>query len=501
MIALRADGVSKAFDGTQALDDVSFELEQGAVHALLGGNGCGKSTLIKILAGVLPADAGSIEIGGERHELRWMTSTRARAAGLHFVHQRRSTFPELSVMDNLSIGRGFDTSLGRIRWSAARRRAADVLERFQIDAHPDQDLWELSPATQVMVAIARALQDQDDSSEGVLVLDEPTASLPAPEVELLLTTLRRYATAGQAIVYVTHRLEEVFAVADRATLLRDGRLVDTVSPKDLDHEGLVELMMGRTVEQIERLERAPEGKAVLEISGLRAGPLRGIDLTARSGEVVGIAGLIGSGRSTLLKALFGVVPLEAGEVSIDGSSWTVSDPRGAMAAGIAYVPEDRQKDAAFEELSVCENLSLTVIPQYWHHAVLGRRQERRDALELFDSFLIKAESEEAPFSSLSGGNQQKVVVARWLRRDPRVLLLDEPTQGVDVGARAEIYELIVRAVSDGATALVVSSDFEELARICDRVVVLGRGMTVGELQNHELGAEAIAHLANTELRS
>jgi ribose transport system ATP-binding protein len=499
---LRVDGVFKAFGATQALADVSFELQKGSVHALLGGNGSGKSTLIKILAGVEQADAGSVEIGGATHDLRWITPARAREAGLHFVHQQRSTFPELSVTDNLSIGHGFDTGVGgRIEWRRARSRAAAVLERFQIDAHPDQDLEELGPATQTMIAIARALQDQDHSSEGVLVLDEPTASLPAPEVDLLLGALRRFAATGQAIVYVTHRLEEVFAVADQATLLRDGRLVDTVKPSELSHARLVELMMGRTVEQIERLRGKAQGPVVIEAKGLVAGPLTGVDLVACEGEIVGIGGLIGSGRSTLLKALFGVAATEAGEVHLDGRELKARNPNEAMAAGIAYLPEDRQRDAAFPQLSVGENLAITVIPRYWAHGVLNARREHRDAAELFDSYLITAESDEAPLSSLSGGNQQKVMVARWLRRDPRLLLLDEPTQGVDVGARAEIYELIHRAVSGGAAALVASSDFEELAQICDRVVVLWKGTVVAEIAREELQAERIAQLANAEVTS
>ncbi len=497
---LRAEGASKAFGATQALDDVSLELAQGSVHALLGGNGSGKSTLIKLIAGVEAADAGRLEIRGERHELAAMTPARAREAGLHFVHQQRAVFPHLSVTENLAIGRGCDTCAGgRIEWRRGRRRAAAVLERFQIAARPEQELGGLGPATQTMIAIARALQDQDGAADGVLLLDEPTASLPAPEAKLLLDALRRYADAGQAIVYVTHRLEEVFAIADRATLLRDGRVVDTVEPPQLDHDGLVELMMGRTVEQIERLRGRPEGAAILSARGLAAGPLAPLDLDLRAGEIVGVAGLIGSGRSTLLKALFGVRPLESGEIRIDGEPRRIGSPSAAMAAGLAYVPEDRQADAAFPGLSVGENLSLTVIPDYWHRGVLNRRRERRDALGLFEGFLITAESDRAPLRSLSGGNQQKVVLARWLRRRPRVLLLDEPTQGVDVGARAEIYELVHAAVAGGAAALVASSDFEELARICDRVLVLRKGALAAELRGADLDAERIAGQANAEV--
>jgi ribose transport system ATP-binding protein len=496
---LKAEHVSKAFGATQALDDVSLELEKGTVHALLGGNGCGKSTLIKLIAGVEPADSGQLEIRGRRHDLRSMTPALAREAGLHFVHQQRSTFPELTVTENLAIGRGFDTGAGgRIEWRRARRRAAEVLGRFQIDVHPDRELGELGPATQTMVAIARALQDQDGDGDGVLLLDEPTASLPAPEATLLLDALRRYADAGQAIVYVTHRLEEVFAVADRATLLRDGRVVGSVEPSSLDHDALVELMMGRTVEQIERLRGRPEGRTILSARGVSAGPLAALDLDLCEGEIVGVGGLIGSGRSTLLQALFGIRPLESGEIQIDGEPRRIASPPDAMAAGLAYVPEDRQRDAAFPELTVSENLSLTVIPDYWHRGMLNRRREHRDTLRLFDSFLITAESDAAPLRSLSGGNQQKVVLARWLRRDPRILLLDEPTQGVDVGARAEIYELVHRAVAGGAAALVASSDFEELARVCDRVIVLRKGVAVAELSGDDLDADRIARLANAE---
>ena len=500
MIVLQAEHVSKAFGATQALDDVSLELRRGSVHALLGGNGSGKSTLIKAIAGVEPADAGAIAIRGERHDLRTMTPARAREAGLHFVHQQRSTFPDLTVTENLAIGRGFETGVGgRIEWRRARQRAAAVLERFQIDADPDTELGRLGPATQTMVAIARALQDQDGERDGVLLLDEPTASLPAPEVALLLDALRRYAEAGQAIVYVTHRLEEVFAIADRATLLRDGRVVGDVEPRRLDHDGLVELMMGRSVAQIERLRGRPEGRTILTVRGLAAGPLAPLDLDLREGEIVGVAGLTGSGRSTLLKALFGVIPPESGEIRIDGRPRRIGSPPEAMAAGFAYVPEDRQRDAAFPALSVAENLSMTVVPDYWHRGALNRRRERRDALGLFDTFLIAAESDAAPLRSLSGGNQQKVVLARWLRRNPRLLLLDQPTQGVDVGARAEIYELIHDAVAGGAAALLASSDFEELARLCDRVLVLRKGELVAELRDGELDADRIAREANAKV--
>lgn len=493
--------VSKAFGPTQALREVGFALKRGSIHALLGGNGSGKSTLIKILAGVEHADSGTLVRAGQDHDLSHLTPAVVQELGLHFVHQQTSIFPELTVTENLLIGRGFETSgPAHIRWGLERRRAASVLERFRIDAHPDQTLEELGAAKQTMVAIARALQDADDASDEVLVLDEPTASLPAPEVEFLHGALTRYAESGQSIIYVTHRLQEVFAVADQATLLRDGRLIDTVAPSSLTHEGLVELMMGRTVEQLSRLRARVEGRPILEVSNLFAGPINDVDLNLSQGEIVGLAGLIGSGRSTLLRAIFGLIPDALGEVRIEGQAMSFSSPGEAMAAGFAYVPEDRQKDAAFAELSVGDNLAITVMPSYWRTGFLRSRREHQDAIQLFQKFLITAESDEAPLSSLSGGNQQKVILARWLRRNPRILLLDEPTQGVDVEARSEIYELVHKAVQDGAAALVASSDFEELAQICDRVVVLGRGRIVGELVNEDLSADHINRAANVEVR-
>jgi ribose transport system ATP-binding protein len=446
------------------------------------------------------ADAGELSVDGRGYDLRDFTAAQAREAGLHFVHQQSSTFPDLTVAENLAVGRGFATSHGRIRWRAVRGQARDVLERFHIQADPDQPLSELGSATQTMVAIARALQDSDDARDGVLVLDEPTASLPSDEVEELLAALRRYAAAGQTIVYVTHRFEEVFAIADRATLLRDGRLVDTVAPSELTHDGLVELMLGTAVRKHDRDRGGrPDGPVVLEARDLVAPPLRATSIEVRAGEVVGLAGLLGSGRTTLLKALFGAVPVESGEVRVGGEPLVAAGPRDAVAAGIGYVPEDRAGDALFGELTVRENLSLTVVGRYWRRGRIDARAERRDARRLIGEFLISASSEEAPIASLSGGNQQKAVVARWLRREPRVLLLDEPTQGVDVRARTEIYELIARTTAAGGAVLVASSDFEELVTICDRVVVMRNGEPAGEVGGDQLDSDRIHRLAHAEV--
>ncbi|MGH2937305.1 MAG: sugar ABC transporter ATP-binding protein [Solirubrobacterales bacterium] len=479
---------------------MNLTVGEGDVHALLGGNGSGKSTLIKIMAGVESADSGQLEVHGSLRDLRGFTPTAARNLGLHFVHQQRSTFADLSLTENLALGRGFESSSPwKINWRRSRRRAAAVLERFNIDARPDQILGELGPAKQTMVAIARALQDQDEESKDVLVLDEPTASLPAREVEFLLAALKEYAEAGQAIIYVTHRLGEALDVASAATILRDGKLVATVDPRTLTHDDLVEVMLGRRVEAITRRRAeagAVDGAVMLKAKNIAVGPLKDLSFEVRGGEILGVAGLIGSGRSTLLKALFGVRSIEAGELRLDGHELLLANAAAAMAAGLGYIPEDRPSEAAFPELSVAENLSVAVVPDYWRSGLLRLRREAADARDLKDSFLIKTASIDAPLSSLSGGNQQKVILARWIRREPRLLLLDEPTQGVDVGARAEIYELIQQAVAGGSSAMVASSDFEELAALCDRILVLGGGGLRAELQRSEISADLIAHTAN-----
>lgn len=496
-VALRIRGVSKAFGATQALDDVSFDLERGSIHALIGGNGSGKSTLIKTLAGVQFADAGQIEVGETIHDLTRISPEVARAAGLVFVHQQSSTFPDLTVAENLHLGRGFETArAGRISWPAVRRRTEEILERYGIDADPDAQIQELGPATQTMVTIARALQDQEGASGGVLVLDEPTASLSTAEVELLLTSLRRYASAGQTIMLVTHRLDEVLGFADRATVLRDGRVVRTVEAEEMTHDVLVEQMVGRALERrTARPEARVGGKVAIEVKNLHGGRVRSASFSVKSGTIVGIAGMVGSGRSTLLRLLFGVERVDGGTITVKDQKLHASSPTVAMASGIAYVPEDRPREAAFPELSVTENMSMAVVPSYWHRGHLNHRAQKADAQELVESFLVRAASVDARFASLSGGNQQKVILARWLRRRPDVLLLDEPTQGVDVAAKTEIYELVRNSVNEGAAAILVSSELEELELLCDRVLIMCEGEITGEVVGEDVSEEKLERLA------
>jgi ribose transport system ATP-binding protein len=485
-VVLGTTGVNKSFAGSQALVDFDIDVRRGEIHGLLGGNGSGKSTFIKILAGVYQADpGGTITIRDETSAADGWSPAAARSAGLHFVHQDLGVFPSLTVTENLALGRGFDTdAIGRIRWRAARRHATQVLRRFHVHAHPDMPVAALRPADRTMLAVARALQDEDERTAGILVLDEPTASLPVSEVDLLLRALRRHAEAGRTIVYVSHRLSEVLSLADRVTVLRDGRKVGTRPVPGMTEADLVQMIVGRSLDRYfpDPIDVPESADLALQVRGLAAGPLENIDLDVRRGEVLGVAGLLGSGRSELLRAIFGDLPRRAGTVAVNGKQLSLRSPATAMRSGIAFVPEDRAAEALFAALTVRENLSAATVGSYWSRLRLRHGRERRDARGLIKRFDIRPATDEPPGGTLSGGNQQKVIMARWLRREPAVLLLDEPTQGVDISARAAIYEHVRASAARGTAVLLVTSDFDELAHVVDRAVVLRGGHIVAELR-------------------
>jgi ribose transport system ATP-binding protein len=483
--ALGVAGLAKTFGRTRALDGVSFSVQPGTIHCLLGGNGSGKSTTIKILSGMYDAHDGAIEIGGERHPAASWSAAKAKAAGLRFVHQQPSTFPTMTVAENIALGHGFESRAGRVRWRAQQRRARELLTRFGLDIDPRAELARYGVATHAMVAIARALQDVEITQEGhcagILVLDEPTAALPPKEVGLLLSELRRFAADGQTIIYVTHRLEEVVQIADRATILRDGRVAGTLSKSEIDHPALVSMITGGNGPATVSDARARQGgRARLHCEGVAGGAVREASFEVCAGEIVGVAGLLGSGRSTLLRLLAGDVGRECGTVRLDDEPVNFTAPRQSIRAGVAYVPEDRRTSAAFMEMSVRENVAIAATGRHFRKGRLQHRAEARDVQGLLSAYRVRAASTETPIGTLSGGNQQKALIARWLRLDPRLLLLDEPTQGVDIGARAEIWQLVRRVVNQGAASLAVLSDFEELLSVCDRVIVVTGGRTVAE---------------------
>ena len=498
--SIRVRGVAKTFAGTQALKGVDLDIRPGEIHALCGGNGSGKSTLIKILSGVYHADeGGAISVGTMSVPAHEMKPTSAAELGVRTVHQDLAVFPDLTVAENLGFGVGFQTDrFGRIAWRKQKELAQRLIDEFEIPATPNTILNKLTLAERTQVAIARALRGGEGEPR-LLILDEPTAALPVREVSQLLSSLRRLARGGQAILYVSHRLDEVLALSDTISILRDGNLVETKPTADYTESSLVEAMLGRSIEQA--LPRTPHvigTEPVVEISNLTSGPLTNINLAAFPGEILGIAGLMGSGRSRILRTLFGLEHADEGEIRVHGQPVRHTRPDQAMAAGIAMVPENRIQDANFPDLSIEENITVTVLGNYFRRLRMVSSAARTEASNLAQSFNVKSSSVRAPMTSLSGGNQQKVIMARWMQRDPSLLLLDEPTQGVDAGARADIYALVRQATAAGAAAIVVASDFEELAQVADRVLVLRRGRIVAELTGDRITAHTLTELSMAE---
>jgi len=498
--ALAVRRLSKTFAGTKALDAVSFTIAPGAIHALLGGNGSGKSTFIKILAGIETADSGAqISVGQHTLNAASMTPDVARSLGLRFVHQDVAMIEDLSVAENFALAEGYPRSTwGGVSWRRLHRDVDEVLTRFEIDARARQLVSALRPTDKTLLAIARALHD-DAGGEQILVLDEPTATLPRHEVQELLAALRRRAALGQTIVYVTHHLSEVFRVAHGITVLRDGRVAGQVQVTDVTERDVVELIAGRPIRALyPDSSSTPRGSVeMLRVEGVSGGPLRDVSLSVHAGDIVGVTGLAGSGRSSLLRAVFGDLTQTSGRVRVNGTELATSKPAAAIGAGVGYVPENRLVDAAFLDRSVRENISAAVLDRYWHRGRIRKRAERQDTTALCSDYRVKCASVEMPFLTLSGGNQQKAVLARWMTADPKVLLLDEPTQGVDVVARREIYELIRDAAERGLAVLVASSDPDELVHLCDRVIVLHDGRVARELSTSGLDAHHLLELIQT----
>jgi ribose transport system ATP-binding protein len=499
---LEISHLSVTFGATKALADVNLRVRAGTIHALLGSNGSGKSTLIKVLAGVNRAEAGGrISVAGADYSVDDLTPALALGLGLRFVHQDLGMFDDLSVAENFALyARYPKSSAGRIRWRALHERVAELLEQFEIDATPETKVSRLRPASRTMLAVARALQD-DQARDRILILDEPTASLPADEASLLLASLRRRAAQGQTIVLVSHRLQEVLSLADEMTVLRDGKAVATLDVSSTSEKDVVNLIAGREVVATDRPPTlvVVDGAAAAVIDGLTVGPVRDVSLSIQPGEILGIAGRLGSGRTTLLRSLFGDLPVDAGTFRVGTHIGPFASPRHAMRAGVAYVPEDRGREAAFLDLSVRANISIVVLGNYFRRPWLQARAESRSSSQLLAEFLIKTASSEAPLDSLSGGNQQKVILARWLQRKPTLLLLDEPTQGVDVIAREEIYQLIRNASAGRAAVVIVSSDFDELVQVCDRVLVITHGQVVAETRRPDLSADTLYRLAHARV--
>jgi rhamnose transport system ATP-binding protein len=491
-LLLRADALGKSYAGIRALEHVSFDLRPGEVHALVGENGAGKSTLIRILAGAVAADAGTLEIGGER--IAHHDPQSAMRRGISVIYQQPTLFPHLSVAENLAIGRETTTLWRRVEWTARRDAAARLLDRIGARIDVDRPARELSMAEQQMVEIARALGRQ----ARIVIMDEPTASLTAQEVERLLAAVRELRARGAGIIYISHRLEEVFTLADRISVLRDGVRVATHDASSVSRGEVIRLMVGREMAEPSRHERVAPGETVLEVRGVTstAAGINGISFDLRAGEILGLGGLVGAGRTELAHTLFGLLPLDSGDILIGGLPATIRHPQDAVDAGIAYVPEDRRRHGVIAQLRNTANLSLASLPRLagalgW----LRRSDERTAAATLVRDLDVRPPSLDAATGTLSGGNQQKVAIGRWLMTRPRVLVLDEPTQGVDIGAKSEIHRQIARLAATGVAVLLISSDLPELLALSDRILVLRGGRVVGALADADMTPEAVLRLA------
>ena len=485
---LEMRGITKRFPGVTALDSVDFELEKGEVHVLLGENGAGKSTLIKMLSGAYQPDEGEILLNVE--PVNVSSAMVAQELGISTIYQEFNLVPQLTVAENIFLGRQ-PRRFGLVDRRKMVEEARRLLERMKVRVAPNALVSSLGVAQQQMVEIAKALS----LDARILVMDEPTASLSGQEVERLFEIIRGLKEEEVGIIFISHHLEEVAEIGDRVTVLRDGKVVDRV-PASTDRSEFVRMMVGRSVEDQFPRRRSEVGEVLLEVTNLsQEGVLEDISFQVRAGEVVGMAGIVGAGRTELARALFGVDPVDSGEVWVEGRRIERGDPREAKRRGMGFVTEDRQGQGIVPPLSVAENLGLASLERYTRAGLVDRREQRKLARKMVDDLNIRTPGLEQEIRYLSGGNQQKVVIGKWLLAQSRVLIMDEPTRGIDVGAKVEIYELMNELTENGAGILMISSDLPEVLGMSDRILVMSGGRITGELSAEEANGENVMELA------
>lgn len=491
--SVSVQNVSKSFRGVHALQDVSFTIRCGQINCLVGENGAGKSTIIKVLAGYHKPDKGQVLINDE--PIVFHNPRDSKNSGISVIHQELLLVPYLSVAENISLGQWPQGSSRTVDWKKMNERAHKVLAMLGTNIDPGAIVSTLSTGEQQLVEIARALSAETD----MLILDEPTASLSEAEAQKLLKIVKNLRDQGLAILYVSHRLEEVFDLADVITVLRDGRMVQSDTKQNITPSNVVRLMVGRDV-MLERSRKSEHGDKVLEVKGLtRGNAVRDISFSLHRGEILGLGGLVGAGRTEILRLLFGVDKKDAGEIWIDGNKVEIANCLDAIRHGIALVPEDRKTQGLVLSGSVKENVALSILKRLKKFGWIDRKQEKQVVQGYKDKLSIKTPSLDTSVLSLSGGNQQKVVLARWLATNPKILLLDEPTRGVDVGARAEIQHLIEDLIAQGLAIIIVSSDIVELLAMSDRVIVIKEGCAVAELEgDHVTKEEVLRYATGTE---
>jgi len=482
-------GVTKRFGPTLAVEDVSLDLLAGEAHALVGENGAGKSTLVKILAGIHEPDSGSVVIDGEPVTVRGPADARAR--GIAVVQQEPRLFPDLTIAENVFIGHAPTGRFGSVGWREMSREAARIFRELDVEMDVGALVRGLSMADQQLIEIAKALS----VDARVLILDEPTASLSLHEVERLFSIVRQMRANGVAILFVSHRLEEVFLLCDRATVLRDGRSVITAPTAELTTADLVRHMVGREVSLFPKTA-AELGDVLLEVRGLtRSERFNDVSFAVRAGEIVGFAGLVGAGRTEVARVLFGIDVAEAGEIRLAGRPVRIGSPSAAMAAGIAYVPEDRHQQGLVLDFSITDNVTLPILPRLFPRLFVRAATERAVADKYAERFRVRATGVDQLVESLSGGNQQKVVLAKWLATDPKVLILDEPTRGIDIGAKVEVHRLISELAASGLAIVLISSDLPEVLAMSDRILVMHEGRITAEIPGATATEETVMFAA------
>ena len=484
---VRVRGVSKRFGGVVAIRSTDIDLYPGEVHALLGENGAGKSTLVNILSGALQPDAGTIEVNARPVTIP--NPRAARALGISTVHQHPVVFPDLTVAENIMFATSPQrTRLGTLSWSGVRNAAARKLDRLGVTLDPQALVQDLSSADQQLLEIAKALSD----NTSLLILDEPTAALSKHEVAKLMGIIRRLKSEGVAILFVGHRLDEVFELADRVTVNRDGRTIISGPVSEFTPESAVGHMVGRELDSVFPKTTVALGDVELEVQGLtRTGAFHDVSFAVRRGEILGLAGLVGAGRTEISRVIFGLDPRDAGVIRVRGREVAIRTPRDAMDAGIAYVPEDRTREGAILDQGIAFNLSLAVLRTLTSLGLIRRKADAALATEYIGRLQIRSSGPTQLLSALSGGNQQKVVLGKWLATAPDILILDDPTKGVDVGAKAEVYKIVGQMAKEGKAIVLISNELEELLAVSDRVITFYRGSQGREFTERPFDAEAV----------
>ncbi len=488
---LNLTDITKSFAGVQALKGVSFQLLPGEVHALVGENGAGKSTLIKVITGAHRPDSGLLAINGQ--SIDHNNPTLAKSLGVAVIYQQPALFPDLTVAENIALRLETGSSWRIIQWRTRQRRAQQLLDRVGAAISPQAFVRDLTMPQQQLVEIASAL----GSDAKILILDEPTASLSDREVENLFRVIRELKSQNVGMIYISHRLEELPQIADRVTVLRDGSFVATKPMAEVDRAELIRLMVGRSLDAVfPKIEVAP-GEIVLEAKALscRASGIKNISFQVRAGEILGLAGLVGAGRTELARILFGLTPADTGEILLRGEPVTIKGAQNAVDLGIAYVPEDRRRHGVILDMPIASNITLAMLDKLTSLGMIRSKEEKRIANSFVEMLAVKTPSIATPAGNLSGGNQQKVAVARWLATGPSVIILDEPTQGVDVGAKSEIHRLMGELAKKGLAIIMISSELPEILGMSDRIAVMHAGQIVGELSRQEATQEKILELA------